>query len=160
MSSFLAAIQAYGPRLVYNRTATTAEVAQTLSGRTGIKYGQVLMLLRELHEVLIQYGEGATPVELASVGRFRPTINRDGELRLAVNIAAELGHGINRLDRYHGEIINRANIGLDDAGYKALWDAAHPDDPLVLPARTAHSLERATSRAAKRVMRLQAKPAA
>jgi len=29
-----------------------------------------------------------------------------------------------------GEIKNREHIGLDNAGYKALWDPDHPDDPL------------------------------
>ncbi|MCC7019692.1 MAG: hypothetical protein IT332_08050 [Ardenticatenales bacterium] len=28
---------------------------------------------------------------------------------------------------------NRGRIGLDDAGYKSLWDVAHPEDPVVLP---------------------------
>ena len=137
MSTFLEAFQAFGPRLVYNRTATTAEVAETLAGRTGLKYGQSLLLLRELHEVLLQYGGTGTPVELDGIGRFRPSILRDGTLNLRVVIDAELASGLNRIDRYHGEIVNRGNIGLDDAGYKALWDAMHPDDPLELPVRVA-----------------------
>jgi hypothetical protein len=29
-----------------------------------------------------------------------------------------------------GRIVNRKHIGLDNAGYKALWDADHPEDPL------------------------------
>ncbi len=137
MSTFLEAFQAFGPRLVYNRTATTAEVAQTLAGRTGLKHGQALMVLRELHEVLLQYGAGGTPVELDGIGRFRPTILRDGKLTLRVVIDAELANGLNRLDSYRGEVVNRGHIGLDDAGYKALWDAAHPDNPLELPAKSA-----------------------
>lgn len=55
-------------------------------------------------------------------------------LRLAVFVDHELGQGINRLDHYEDEIINRANIGLDDAGYKTLWNARYQHDPLVLPA--------------------------
>lgn len=136
MATFLEAYQAHGPRLVYNRTATTTEIAQTLAGRTGLKHGQALMLLRELHEVLLQYGASGTPADLDGIGRFRPSIVRDGTLNMRVVIDPELANGINRIDRYHGEILNRGNIGLDDAGYKALWDAAHPDDPLELPART------------------------
>jgi hypothetical protein len=39
---------------------------------------------------------------------------------------------INKPGRYSGRLINEQNIGLDDAGYKVLWDADHPDDPLEL----------------------------
>lgn len=133
MATFLAAIQAFGPRLVYNRTADTAELAQVLSERTGFKHGQVLLILRELHEVLTDYGSIGMPVDLDGIGRFRPTIGRDGTLRLAVFVDHELAREFNRLDRYEGKILNRANIGLDDAGYKTLWDERYPRDPLVLP---------------------------
>lgn len=160
MATFLEAVQAFGPRLVYNRTASTATVAKTLAGRTGLKHGQVLLVLRELQEVLVQYGETGTPVELDGVGRLRPTVNRDGHLRLAVTIAGELAHGIDRLDTYKGEILNRGNIGLDDDGYKALWDAVHPDDPLDLPVRSPKATERAASRASKRAARLKTTAAA
>lgn len=133
MAAFIEAIAAFGPRLVYNRTATTGELARVLAGRTGFKHGQMLLVLRELHEVLLQYSESSTPVRLDGIGRFRPAIGRDGTLRMLVLVDRELAANVNRLDDFEGAITNRANIGLDDAGYKALWDAAHPGDPLVLP---------------------------
>ncbi|MFN8423107.1 MAG: hypothetical protein U0470_06845 [Anaerolineae bacterium] len=156
MATFLEAVQAFGPRLVYNRTATTATVANTLAGRTGLKYGQVLLVLRELHEVLIQYLETGTPVELEGFGRCRPTMNRAGHLRIAVTIDGELASAVDHLENYAGEVLNRANIGLDDDGYKLLWDTAHPDDPLELPERSPKAAERAASRAARRVARMKA----
>jgi hypothetical protein len=42
----------------------------------------------------------------------------------------ELKRQLNAPGAFTGEIVNRVNIGLDDAEYKALWDAEHPDDPL------------------------------
>lgn len=133
MASFLEAFHVHGPRLVYSRTATTVELAQLLAGRTGFKHGQMLMVLRELHEVLLQYGRSGVPVEVDGIGRFRPAIRRDGHIHMAIVVDRELATGLAALDRYVGEIANRVNIGLDDAGYKALWDAAHPEDPLDLP---------------------------
>ena len=41
-----------------------------------------------------------------------------------------LKDGCNAREAYKGAILNRERIGLDDAGYKALWDAAHSTDPL------------------------------
>ena len=37
---------------------------------------------------------------------------------------------INAPDAYTGRMANKSRIGLDNAGYKELWDADHPDDPL------------------------------
>ncbi len=42
----------------------------------------------------------------------------------------DLKRGINAPDAYTGEVANKSRIGLDNDGYKELWDADHPDDPL------------------------------
>jgi hypothetical protein len=43
MATLLQALRTHGPKLVYNRMATTAELAEWLSGRTGLTRGQVLL---------------------------------------------------------------------------------------------------------------------
>jgi hypothetical protein len=41
-----------------------------------------------------------------------------------------LKNGINAPDAFSGQLRNKQNVGLDNDGYKALWDAEHPGDPL------------------------------
>ena len=40
-----------------------------------------------------------------------------------------LENDLNAPDAYKGEVRNTNRTGLDDAGYKALWNANHTDAP-------------------------------
>ena len=71
------------------------------------------------------------------LGRFRPSIDPEGRIRMRIVPDASLNRALRNPKAYRGEIRNRANMGLSDADLKRLWDAEHPEDPLVLPLRKA-----------------------
>ena len=126
MAKFIQAYRSYGPRLELNATASLEDVAELMSMRIGLNAPEVLQALREIGEVIAYLNKQGTPVKLPSVGTFKPSIRRDGDLHTF------LRDRINSPNAYRGPILNRENLDLDNEGFKALWDADHPDDPLDL----------------------------
>lgn len=134
MARLIEAIVAFGPRVRYGRTANLDDLAALLSKRSGLSSLDAEMALRELSGAVIHQLRGGQPVKLPGIGRLRATVGRDGTMRVHVVADPALVKALNAPGTYRGEIANRARIGLDDAGYKVLWDAAHPDDPLEVAA--------------------------
>ncbi len=130
MATFLQAFRAYGPRIDLDRTAGLETVARWMMMRTGLNHGEILMVLHEISEALVYFNRRGTPVKLEAVGTFTPSVDRHGTYRVRFRADGELKRQLNAPDAFSGEMVNRVNVGLDDAGYKALWDAEHPDDPL------------------------------
>ena len=100
--------------------------------RTGLKKGEVMMVLQEQSEVITHFGKNGTPVKFPSVGSFSPSIERNGEFSVNFREDTALKSGINALNAYRGGLKNRVNIGIDNQRLKELWDAEHPEDPLEL----------------------------
>ena len=72
------------------------------------------------------------PVRLPGLGRVRASIGRDGDFRVNTSADRAVVEALNAPGTYKGKTRNRANIGLDNAGFKALCDADPPDEPLEL----------------------------
>ena len=72
-------------------------------------------------------------MKLPGVGTFTPSVTREGKYRTTYCADTALNKALNAPDAYLGNIKNKQNIGLTNAELKALWDAEHPTDPLVLP---------------------------
>ena len=132
MANFLKAIVQYGPRLELNSTAQLDEVAELMAMRTGLKKGEVMMVLQEQSEVITHFGKNGTPVKFPGMGIFSPSIDRHGEFSVNFRADTALKSGINALNAYRGGLKNKANIGIDNQRLKELWDADHPEDPLEL----------------------------
>lgn len=132
MSTLFDAFIAFGPRLVYGRTADLEDLVPMLSKRSGLSALDVEMVLRELSGVVTHQLRAGTPVRLPGLGRLRATLTRTGSMRVHLTVDKDLVRSMNAPGTYRGEIRNRGRIGLDDAGYKALWDEAHPEDPVTL----------------------------
>ena len=130
MAKLLRAIQSYGPKVALNSTAQLDDVAGWMSMRTGLNKSEVIMVLQELNEVLLYFVSQGTPVKLPGIGTFSPSIDRQGQYKINLRADTALKNGLNAPGAYKGQIINRVNIGLDNAGYKQLWDDDHPDDLL------------------------------
>jgi len=126
-------IQAYvefGPRLTYRPTVRLEELAERLAISTGLKTGEALRVLHELQAALRSFGQRGAPVQMAGIGTFRPNIRSDGQLVFNYRMDRQLRADFDNLLNYKGEVLHRENIGLSPEAYKALWDAAHPEDPL------------------------------
>lgn len=135
MFTLFKAIAAFGPRLVQGRTAELEDLVPLLSKRSGLSALDAEMVLRELAGVVTHELRTGTPVKLPGLGRMRASVTRTGALRVHLRVDATVVRDLNAPGAYRGEIRNRGRIGLDDAGYKALWDAAHPEDAVVLAAQ-------------------------
>ena len=130
MADILHAVQHYGPKLELNPTVRSDQLSSWLAMRTGLNKSEFQMMLQELNEAILFFNSQGMPLKLPGIGTFTPSIDRTGKLKVNLRVDTELKNGLNVPDAYAGRILNKKRIGLPDAGYKALWDAEHPDDPL------------------------------
>jgi nucleoid DNA-binding protein len=130
MATLLNAFRAYGPKLDLGPTAQLDELVDWMASRTGINKSEVMMMFQEMSEMILTFNLRGISVKLPGVGTFAPSVDRHGTIKNNFRSDAALKKGSNAPDAYKGEIVNRERIGLDDAGYKALWDPDHPGDPL------------------------------
>ena len=98
--------------------------------RTGLNKSEVQMVLQEANEAILSLNSQGMLVELPCVGKFTPCVNRRSTFKINFRADTNLKKRINAPDAYTGRMANKSRIGLDNAGYKELWDADHPDDPL------------------------------
>lgn len=132
MANFLQAIRKFGPKLRLNNIVSQNELAEWIAMRTGQTPGEVALMLLELAAAVLYFNRRGTPVKLAGLGIFSPSISRDGKYRIKIRPDAKLVKGINADAAFNGRVLNRDTIGLDNDGFKAMWDAEYPDDPLEL----------------------------
>jgi len=130
MANLIQAIQKFGPKLRLNNLVAQNDLAEWIAMRTGQTPGEVALMLLELAAAVLYFNRRGTPVKLAGLGIFSPSIGRDGTYRIKVRPDPSLVKGINADSAFNGRVFNRDAIGLDNNGFKALWDAEHPDDPL------------------------------
>ena len=86
---------------------------------------------------LLYYNHDGRTVEIPGIGSFQPLIQGDGRIRVSFRPAAAYLNALDNLKRFEGEIANAENVGLSPQGYKALWDAEHPEDPMEMPLQAA-----------------------
>jgi nucleoid DNA-binding protein len=130
MARIVEAVRDYGPRVDLNPTAQLEHVADWMTMRTGLNKSEVMMMLQETHEAILYLNKQGTPVKLPGVGTFTPSVDREGTFKVNFRADSALKNGLNAPGAYSGPVRNKDRVGLDNAGYKALWDADHPDDPL------------------------------
>ena len=105
-----------------------SEEAAALLGRFGAFAAATP--LGELQEAIVFFNTQGTPVKLPGIGTFGVSVSRDGQRRISFISSGPLRRGVNGELGRDLPVANSMNIGLDNAGLKALWDAEHPDDPL------------------------------
>ena len=137
MANLITVLLNIGPKLVYGRTIELEELAEWTANRSGLTAEEVERVLKAVRSALLHYCLGGAAVRLPGIGRIRPSIDRDGRVRIRIVPDLELERAFGQHGAYRGEIQNRANIGLSDAELKLLWDAEHPEDPMELPLRRA-----------------------
>ncbi len=133
MATFIQAVAQNGPRLKRLPRVRPGEIAIRLAGITGVRKGEVTRVLYELQAAMQHYHRRGASVELMGIGTFMPTMRTDGTIRIHFRPDRAILKVMGNPVVYEGAIVNRENIGLSPAEYKALWDAEHPDDPLELP---------------------------
>jgi len=132
MAKLIQAVQRYGPRIELNQTVQIDELAEWISGRTGLNKSELVMTLLELNEAITYFSRRGTPLKLPDVGTFAPSIAMNGVIKVKFRPDTTLRKVVGSPASFVGRIRNQANIGITNEQLKALWDADFPDDPLQL----------------------------
>jgi hypothetical protein len=130
MARIVQAVNQYGPKIEYNPMARLDQVADWMAMRTGLNKSEVIMVLQEINEAILFFNTQGIPIKLPGVGIFRPSVDRQGTFKINLRADSDLKRRINNGNAFTGVLLNKDCIGLDDAGYKTLWDADHPTDSL------------------------------
>ncbi len=133
MATLIQAVTAFRPRVASKDTIGLDTLTVRLTHGSLVKTSIAQMVLYDLAEqIRIALLEGH-PVSLPGVGRFSVSMGTDGRLRPNIRAASELRNALATPGAFKGDVVLRENIGLSTAELVAMWDEAHPEDPVELP---------------------------
>lgn len=66
------------------------------------------------------------------VAIFRPSIDLEGKISVSVRVDKRILSALNAPGAFIGNIKNHENVGRSTQEIVTLWNAAHPDDLIVL----------------------------
>jgi hypothetical protein len=132
MAKIFEAVRDFGPKVKANPAVQLSQLAAWIAMRTTANKGEVAMILQELNEAVYYFNCQGTPVKLDGIATFKPSISRDGEYSITMLPDKTLAKSLNNVAAFTGTVTNKSNIGLSNEDFKALWDVAHPENPLEL----------------------------
>jgi hypothetical protein len=118
----------FGPKLATATPIEAEEVIEQLIAATNQTRGSVLAVLSELDEVILQGLRNGRIVKLPNGTNYRPIGKKDGSIKVTVRLNPRLSKQI-ATDR-RAKWVNAPNIGKSEEELIALWNEAHPDDPI------------------------------
>ena len=130
MSSKIKAISAYRPRIELGNTVQKAELIRVFARATNLNESGADAVIKELRDLIIQFNREGRAVKIEGLGTFTPNIGLDGAFDLQYRADSALVNGLNDAGTFTGTIVNRENIGKTSAELAALWNTAHPEDPI------------------------------
>jgi hypothetical protein len=130
MAFRISVLNHHRPQIEYGETAEWREVAEFLSARSTVSAADVIAVLTGLQEALLHFHRQGRGVRLEGLGTCVPSINYRGEFDVAFRPDKGLKRGAND-GSFGGTIQNSRSIGKTSAEVIALWNAEHPDDPVI-----------------------------
>ena len=130
MASRISVLNHYRPQIEYGETADWRETADWLASTSTLSYSDVIGALTGLQDAVAHFNRQGRGVRLEGLGTYLPNINYRGELDVAYRLDRELKRALNN-GSFSGRIRNKKNIGKTAAEVIALWNAEHPDDPVL-----------------------------
>ncbi len=118
----------FGPRLERAAPMKGEELIENIVAATNQSRGSVLAVLSELDVQIESALKAGRIVHLPNSTHYQPTGKKDGSIDIDVRVNPDLDKRVN--SGFHGKWINSANIGKDEAEIIAVWNEAHPDDPI------------------------------
>jgi hypothetical protein len=118
----------FGPRLELAAPMKGEELIENIVAATNQSRGSVLAVLAELDTQIEAGLKAGRIVHLPNGTHYKPTGKKDGAVEVDVRVNPDLKKRINA--GFRGKWINAGNIGKEEADIVALWNAAHPDDPI------------------------------
>lgn len=128
MAKMIEAIRAFTPRVKIGSTADLFEVANFISGRSGLNEGAILNVMSELREAITFFNMAGRPVRLRGLGTFSPTIDLEGRFGINHRPDSHLLSEINISGRFNGDIVNRDMLGKTTDELVERWNTEHPND--------------------------------
>ena len=129
MASEMKAIQALSARVKLTPPTGINEVADYITGRTGIVRSVIESVLQELQGGIVHYAVRGHPVKLPWLGIFKGKFNKDGSRRIICKLDKSMDKAFND-EEYTGHITNRDMIGKSKEEIIQRWNLEHPDDPV------------------------------
>lgn len=130
MASRIQALNHYRPQIEYGDTAGWREVAEFLEASSTLSKTDIIAALTGLQEAVIHFNLQGHGVKLEGLGTYLPNINYQGELDAAHRLDRRLKRGLNT-GSFQGKIRNKKNIGKTVEQIVSMWNAEHPDDPVL-----------------------------
>src|SRR5689334_20129941 len=130
MASKIEAWTEFGPKLEHATPMEDKEFVEQVTVGSNESASSVLAVLTFMDAVLEQALKAGRIVQLPNGMHFRPTGKKDGSVEINVRVDPELVKRINT--GFVGKWKNAQNKEKTEAEIIALWNAAHPDDPIQL----------------------------
>lgn len=131
MTSKIRAINAHRPRVVLGKRAEMDDLVSFIARSTGLNESGVRQVLLELRDAVIFFNLRGQAVKLEGLGTYTPKIDLDGTMGVGHRADIKIKNSFNAPGAFQGEIENRENIGKTSDDLVAMWNEAHPDDPVV-----------------------------
>ncbi len=120
----------FGPRLEPTDPITPEGMIERIVNASNQSRGSVKAILDELDvQTEIALKEGHI-VQLPNGTHFKPSGHKDGSIDVNVRVNPRVVKNLNT--GFRGQWRNAENIGKSEAEIVALWNDAHPDDPIVI----------------------------
>lgn len=130
MASRISALNHYRPQIEYGDTADWREVADYMAASSTLSPSDIIGVLVGLEDAVLHFNLRGRGVKLEGLGTYLPNINYRGELDVAHRLDRHLKRQLNQ-NSFNGRIRNKKNIGKSTAEVIAMWNAEHPDDPVL-----------------------------
>jgi nucleoid DNA-binding protein len=118
----------FRPRLESTNPMTSKELIENIIAATNQSRGSVQAVLSELDVQIESALKSGRIVQLPNSTHYQPIGKKDGSVNIKVRVNPELDKRINA--EFRGKWINSANIGKSEEEIIALWNEAHPEDPI------------------------------
>ena len=128
MAKRIQALAEYGPRLRPATPLTGEELIEQITEGSNESMSSVLAVLSALDSAMEQALKTGRIVQLPNGTHYRPIGKQDGTIKIKVRVNPIVIRDVN--DNYRGEWRNTENIGKSTEELIALWNEAHPDDPV------------------------------
>lgn len=130
MATKIAAIGTVRPRIEQGNTVQKEELVRALARSTNLNEGTIGAVLLELRDVIIEFNRMGRAVKVDGLGTYTPNVGIDGTFDIQYRADPALNRGLNTAGTFTGTIRNSENIGKTADELVALWNIAHPDDPV------------------------------
>ena len=129
MAKQIQAIVAYRPRIELGKAASPERFMELITQRTTLSSGVVKNVQESEVETLIGLLLEGQSVHTGTA-IYTPSVDLNGDFEIKVKVDARILRALNAQGAFRGTLVNASNIGKTGADLSALWNEAHPEDPV------------------------------